>query len=123
MDFVDEKQRAASGLAAGTGAIEGLLEVGDAGKNRRKLLEMEVGFLRQKTRYGGLAGSRRPSEDHRAKRAGGEHAGQRPVRPEKMVLADDVGEPFRPEPVGERSWRRFFQPRRLEERRHRFLTR
>ena len=81
------------------------LQVGDAGEDRRNLLEMQVGFLRQQPRDRGLAGAGRSPEDQRAERARRQHARQRAIRPEQMVLADDLGELLRPQLVGERTRR------------------
>ena len=72
--------------------LEHLLQVGDAGEDRRDLLEMQVGRLRQQPRHRGLAGAGRAPEDQRAERARRQHAGERAVGPEQMVLADDLGE-------------------------------
>jgi len=70
MDLVDEEQRPLPGLASRARRVEYLLEVGDAGENRRDLLEVQVGGLRQKPRHGGLAGAGRSPEHQRAERAG-----------------------------------------------------
>ena len=102
MDLVDEEQRALARLAPAAGDLEDLLEVGDAGEDRRNLLEMKVGLARQQPRDGGLAGARRPPEDQRTERAGGEHPRQRAVGTEQMVLADDVVQPLRPQAIGKR---------------------
>ncbi len=59
VDFVDEQQRALPDLAALARGLEGLLQIGDAGKHRRQLLEMKLESVREKPRDGGLAGARR----------------------------------------------------------------
>ena len=56
------------GLPPRARRVEHLLQIGDAGKHRRELLEMQFGRLGQQPRHGGLAGARRPPEDHRAER-------------------------------------------------------
>ena len=61
-----------------------------------------LGRLRQQPRHRGLAGAGRPPEDQRAERARLEHARQRAVRAEQMVLADHLGELLRAQLVGER---------------------
>ena len=71
--------------------LEHLLQVGDAGEDRRDLLEMQVGRLRQQPRHRGLAGAGRAPEDQRAERARRQHARQRAVR----ARADDPGRPPR----------------------------
>ena len=48
------------------GRLEHLLEVRDAGKDRRDLLEMQIRLMGQQPRDRGLAGARRPPEDQRA---------------------------------------------------------
>ena len=105
VDLVDEKQRAGAGLAPGAGRVEHLLQVGDAGEDRRDLLEMQLGRFRQQPRHGGLAGAGRSPEHQRAERAGLQHARERAVGPEQMVLAHDVGELGGPQLVGERTRR------------------
>ena len=47
MHLVDEQQRALPALAAGARLLEDFFQVGDAGEDRRDLLEMQVGFARQ----------------------------------------------------------------------------
>jgi hypothetical protein len=61
---VSEQQRAAALLAPRLSRIEHFAEIGDAGMDRRELLEMEVGHLSKKARDGGLPCSRRAPEDH-----------------------------------------------------------
>ena len=62
--------------------LEDLLEVGDAGEDRRDLLEMELGLVREEPRDGGLAGAGRAPEDERAEGAARRSAGSgcRPAR-------------------------------------------
>ena len=112
VDLVDEEQRALPGFAARARLLERLLQVGDAGEDRRNLLEMQIGFLRKKPRHGGLAGAGRSPEHQRAERAGRQHAGQHAVGTEQMVLAYDLGELLRPQLVGKRARRIGIEPRR-----------
>src|SRR5207237_6370653 len=56
--------------------------------------------------YRGFAGAGRPPKDERAKRARVQHAGERTIRAEQMVLADDVRQLVGAKLVGQRSWRR-----------------
>ncbi len=88
MDLVDEQQRAPPRLALGLGRIEDFAQIRDARLDRRKLLEMKVGHLGQKACDGGLAGPRRPPEDHRGQTACPHHAAEKPITQE-MILADD----------------------------------
>src|SRR4029077_3265266 len=62
-------------------------------ENRRYLHEVEVGRLREQSRHRGLAGARGPPEHQRAERARGQHAGERAIGTEQMVLSDDIGQP------------------------------
>ena len=115
VDLVDEQQRPLPGLAPRARRLEDLLQVGDAGEDRRDLLEMQLGRLRQQPRHGGLAGAGRPPEDQRAERARLQHARQRAVRTEQMILPDHLGELRRAQPVGERTRRILIEPRGFEQ--------
>src|SRR5262245_27016962 len=110
MDFVDEEKRPLPDLASRARRVEHLLEVADAGADRRDLLEMEVGRSRQQPRYRGLAGTGRSPKDERAQRSRIEQARERAVGTEQMVLADDFAEPRRPQLVGERPRRVALEP-------------
>src|SRR5262249_6233883 len=65
-------------------------------------LEGEVGALGEEPRDRRLAAAGRPPEDHRCQGTPRDHAADRPLGAEQVVLADDVGDPVRPQPVGER---------------------
>ena len=95
--------------------LEGLLEIGDAGEDRRHLLEDEAGGAGEQPRDRRLAGARRPPEDDRRHAPGRDHAGQDAFGTGEMVLPDDVGELLRPQAVGQRPRRILVEPRRLEE--------
>src|SRR5205085_1904239 len=82
---------------------------------RADLHELEARLVGKQTRHRGLAGAGRPPEDQRAQRLAVKHPGQRAVRPEQLVLADDVGQLLRSELIGERPWRVVVQPRRGEQ--------
>src|SRR6187399_3037457 len=115
MHFVDEQQRALAHLAPGARRIEHLLEVGDAGKHRGNLLEMQFGGVRQQPRHRGLAGAGRAPEHQRAQRARLQHPCQRAVGTEDVILADNVGKRARAQPVGQRTRRILLHARRGEE--------
>ena len=77
------------GLAPGARRLEHLLQIGDAGEHRGDLLEMQLGRIGEQPRHRGLAGAGRPPEDQRAERARLQHAGERAVGPEQVILPDD----------------------------------
>jgi len=101
VDLVDEEQGAVAHLAALLGRVEHLAQIGDAGENGRERLENEFGAVRQQTRNRRLAAARRAPQDHRGDWPLRHHAADRPLRAQQMILPDDVGEPFRPQPVGQ----------------------
>src|SRR5262249_40910486 len=82
MDLIDEKKRALPGFATRAGGIEHLLEIADAGENRRDLLEMQIRRLRQEPRDPRLASAGRSPKNQLAERAGIEQARERAVRAE-----------------------------------------
>ena len=123
MDLVDEQQRALPQFAAAARFLEHFLQVGDAGEDRGNLLEMQVGRLRQQPRHRGLAGAGRAPEHQAAERARRQHAGQRAVGAEQMVLADHLVELLRAQPVGERARRILVEAGGGEQSRARFGAR
>ena len=76
---------------------------------------MQLGRVRQQPRHRGLAGAGRPPEDQRAERARLQHAGERAIRAEQMILADHFGEFCRTQPVGERTRRILIEPGGFEQ--------
>ena len=106
MDLVDEQQRLLTGLAAVPGLGENLLEVGDARKHSGNGDEPQTDGVGEQPCDAGLAGSRRPPQDHRGEAAGGDHPPDRAVGTGQMLLPDDLVERRRPQSVGERRVRR-----------------
>ena len=102
MDLIDEQQRALAVLAALARRLEDLAQVGNTGEHRRQGLEMQVGRLGQQPRDRRLAATRRAPQDQRAELARRQHAAERAVRSEQMVLAEDLGQRARPQAFGER---------------------
>ena len=92
--------------AARARGVEDLLQFGDAGMDGRDLDEGVVARGPDQPRDRRLAAARRPPEDHRAERRRREQAGQRPVRSGQVLLAGNLGERRRPQPLGERRRRR-----------------
>ena len=115
MDLVDEQQRALPALAPRARRLEHFLEIGDAGEDRRDLLEMQIGFLRQQPRHRGLAGAGRAPEHQRAERARRQHARERAVGAEQMILPHHLVELLRPQLVGERTRRILVEARGREQ--------
>ena len=115
MDLVDEQQRALPHLAPGARGIERLFQIGDAGKHRGNLLEMQLGGVGEQPRHGGLAGAGRAPKHQRAERARFQHARQRAVRAENVILANDIGERARPQTIRQRMRRLMVQPRGAEQ--------
>ncbi len=92
MDLVDEQQCALPDLASLARGGETLLQVGDAGKDRRDLFEMEIADSSQQPRQGGLSGTRRPPEHQRHDSPGFDHAPQPAVGAEQLILTDNLVE-------------------------------
>ena len=103
VDLVDEEQRAAARAVPDARRLEDALQIGDAGEDGADLLEGQVGGVGQQPGDGCLARAGRPPEDQRAELAGRHHGADRPLGAEQMVLADDLVEPGRAQPVGERA--------------------
>ncbi len=108
-------------LAAGTGGVEDLLEVGDPRKDRGNLYEFEVGCVGEEPGDGGLSGAGRTPEYHRTEGSGRQHPANGPRWPEQMVLSNNVLELFGTEAVRQWPWRRAIQSGRLEESRYRLF--
>ena len=102
VDLVDEQQRALAGAARRARLLVDLAQIGDAGHHRRELHERLPEALRQQAGERGLAGAGRPPEDDRAELAAREHAPERGLGAQQVVLAHQLVERARPQPVGER---------------------
>ncbi len=108
-------KRALAGLAPGTRRVEHLLQVGDPGKHRGNLLEMQFGRIGQQPGHRGLAGARRSPEDQRTQRARRQHARQRAVGTENVILSDDIRQRTRAQSVRKRMRRILLHPRGSEQ--------
>ena len=102
VNLVDEEQGPLPDLAPGPRRVEHFFQIGDAGKDRRNLLEIKFGRVRKEPRHRGLAGTGRPPEYERAERARLQHPGERAVRPKQMILPDHLGKRLRAQLVGQR---------------------
>ena len=95
-------------VTVGGGLIEGLSlnavgQVVRAGEGRRDLLEDQAGAVGQEPGDRLLTAARRAPQDDRGQATGRDHAAQRGVVGEQLVLADDVVERPRAQPVGQRA--------------------
>src|ERR1700721_954809 len=111
MHLVDEQQRALAHLTPRARRIERLLQIGDPGKHRRELFEMQFGGVRQQPRHRGLAGARRSPEHQRTQRARRQHARQRTIGSQNVILADNIRQRARTQPVRQRMRRIALHPR------------
>ena len=102
VDLVDEQEGADPGRLQPPGClVERLLQIGDAREDRGELHEAQVGGLREQPGDRGLAGARAAPQDQARQAAARQHAPDRPLLTQKMILADDVLEGGGAQPVGE----------------------
>ena len=99
VDFVDEKYGALAEAPPVAGLFEDFAQVLYAGENRGKLLKMQASTARHEPRNRGFASSRRPPENHGARRVAFGDPAQRAALPQEVILADDLAERFRAQPV------------------------
>ncbi len=102
MDLIHEQKSPLPRLRGDPGLGEYLFEIGDSREHRRQRHEPQAHGVGEQPGDAGLAGSRRPPQDHRAQFAGGDHPADRALRSGQMLLADDFAQALRPKPVGER---------------------
>ena len=95
VDFVHEQQRALPHAAAQARGVEGFLEVGNARKHSRKLLEMEVEGGGKQPRDSGLAGAGRSPQHDGMRPVRRHHPPDGPFGPDQVILAHDLGQRFR----------------------------
>ena len=63
---------------------------------------MQFGLVGQQPRKAGLAGAWRSPENDRGQSSGGNHAANRAIAADEMILADDLGELARTQAVRQR---------------------
>ena len=83
VNLVDEQQRPLPGLRGAPRRLEDFLQIGDAGEDRRDLLEMQIGLVGQQPRDRGLAGAGRAPEDQRAERPASSIRVERTIGPSR----------------------------------------
>ena len=115
MDFVDKQKRPAPRLPADFGSVERLAQFSDTGKNRRQLLELEIGLVRQQTRHRRLATTRWTPKDHALQVPSTQHASERALRSNEVILPRHIGEAFWPQPIRQRSRCAFLNSSRFEQ--------
>ena len=103
VDLIDEQQRPLPGPPPPRRLLECALEVGDAGEHRGQLHEMQPRAVGKQASDGGLAAAGRAPEDQRGQRAPLQHAGERAVGAEQMVLSHDIVERPRAQAIGQRA--------------------
>jgi len=103
VDLVDEQQGPLPHPAAFLGPVEHLTQVGDTGKHRRQGLEMQGDMIGQKPRHGRLPRAGRPPEHDGGQLAGLDRAADETVGTGQMGLADDLGDGFWPQAIGQRA--------------------
>jgi hypothetical protein len=101
VDLVDEQHGALADLAALPCGAEDFPQVGDPGERRGERLEREVRLLGEEARDRGLAAPGRAPQDRGDGFAARDHPPERRIGGEEVVLADDLGECARAQPVGE----------------------
>ena len=103
VDLVDEDDRplALEGQAIARRGDD-LAQLADAPEHGAERDEVRLRRSGDDARERRLAAPRRAPEDHRAHAVGGDRLGQERLRPEHVLLADEVGERLRPHAVGER---------------------
>ena len=102
VDLVDEQERGLTRAPPRLGLLVNLAQVRHPGHHRRELHQWLVQAPGEQASKRGLAGAGRPPQDDRAELAAGEHAPERRVRAEQVVLADQLIQGLRAQPVGER---------------------
>ena len=102
VDLVDEQDRPPPARPLLLRLLEALPEVGHARHHRRERHQRLVHLLGQQPRQRRLAAAGRPPQDQGRQPAPLQHPRQRRLRPQELLLADQLRQRVRPQPVGER---------------------
>jgi len=100
--LVDEDDRAPALRPRRLGALDGIANVLYAAEDGRHGDELGIEGIGHEARQRRLADAGRTPEDHRMQAPRFEGDTQRPARAEQMLLADDLVERLRAQPLGER---------------------
>ena len=103
VDLVAEQQRPSSRLPPAPGGVPQLAQIRNAALDGADRLEMQVRLLGQEARDGGLAGAGRTPQHHGGQRPRRDHAAQRGVGGEQVILPNDIGHGLGPQPVRQRA--------------------
>ena len=107
VDLVDEEDRAAPPpRALGLGLGDDLADLLHAGQHGRERHEARAHDVRHQRGQRGLAGARRPPEDHRVQLATLECCAQHAAGAEQVLLTDDLVERARPHAIRQGAGRR-----------------
>jgi hypothetical protein len=90
VDLVDEQQGALSDTAPVSCGGEDLPQIGHAGEGGRHRFEGQVAAVREEPGDGRFPDAGRPPQDGGAEALLGDHAAQRGVRGQEVVLPDDI---------------------------------
>ena len=102
VDLVDEQQRALAVAPPLACRLEHAAQVGDAREHRRQGFKVQVGLLGQQAGDRRLAAAGRSPQDQRGELARRQHAAERALGAQQVVLSEDVRQRARPQPLGER---------------------
>ena len=102
VDLVDEQERGLAGAPPRLRLLVDLAQIGHARHHGGQLDQRLIEAPGEQPGERGLAGAGRAPQDDRAELAAGEHAPERRVGAEQMVLADQLVEGLRAQPIGER---------------------
>jgi hypothetical protein len=100
--LVDEDHRAPARRLHHLGALDRLADVLHTTEHRRHGDELRIEGVGHQPRQRGLAHARRAPQDHRMQPPRIERRAQRLARPEQVLLADDLVERVRAQPLGQR---------------------
>ena len=102
VNFVDEQQRPLPCGPAQARRLEDFSEIGNPRENSADLNELQIGFIGQQARDGGLSHPRWTPEDQRRQGTLGQHHAKRSVRTQNQRLPHDLTNRFWPQPVCQR---------------------
>ncbi len=106
--FVDEQQRGLTDAAAPRSLVKDAFQVRDPRKHRGYLDEEQLRLGGEQAGDRRLADARRAPEDEGRERAPRQHPGDRTLRSEQMILANDLGKRLGTKAIGQRTMAGWF---------------